>query len=569
MPLTNTYEAGRSTETALHHLVGIIENAKEGKEDTLGIFMDIEGAFDNTSFDMMEKAAASLGIEALATKWIAAMPRIRVVHSTLGGSAVRAVVGRGCPLLWLLVVDGLLTGLEELGVRTVASADDVALMVTSRHASMLHSKMQPEDKLRQDGDGALYKQKKGCRQSPSIYNTELNFSGGVKYIGLWLDKKISWKKHIAMQTNTVTITYWACRRMFGSTWGLRSKIAAVVGWTALNKACHRKAVDRVGRLAMLGITGALRTTPSSALEALLFMQPPHLIIRDEATKSATRLRLQGTWKEARAGRARVISEARELQGLLSRGKYAHWAPPQGLVWYTDGSGVSERAGAKVWSQGPAIAIAIRLESHATVLQTELAAQRTCARMILERGDKGKKIVIYSDSRRALRAILKYECCSKLVGNEKDDELANNGCRRDPQGKVEHLGVQKDFVKELVKERGERRIVDRAKLRAIAGLITGHWTLTLYLSRIGKGTDPRCKRCGLTEEDPRHLCTRCSGLDEVRWDVFGSACTDIHVNRNGMKGLYEFTRRAHVLEATCDEADFFALSPPFKNTPLSG
>ncbi|XP_063988142.1 uncharacterized protein LOC135168150 [Diachasmimorpha longicaudata] len=264
-------------------------------------------------------------------------------------------------------------------------------------------------------------------------------------------------------------------------------------------------------------------------------------------------------------------------GETSSGKDADWMPPQGIVGYTDGS------------------------------ETELAALRTCASMILERGDKGKKIFIYSDSRRTLRAILKYECCSKLVGecvklmeeiavnsrlevawisghagirgNEKDDELAKNGCRRASQGEVERVGVHTYFVKDLVKERGDRRFVvkwgsetgarrsksllerpirkiaeallgvNRAKLRAIVGLISGHWPLALYLSKIGKGTDPLCKRCGLTEEDPLHLCTRCGGLDDARWDVFGSACKDIRVDRDGIKGLYELARGAQILETS--------------------
>ncbi|XP_063975107.1 uncharacterized protein LOC135161459 [Diachasmimorpha longicaudata] len=665
----HAYQAGRSTETALHHLVGTIENAKERGVDTLGVFIDIEGAFNNTSFDTLEKAAASFGIEESVSKWIAAMLRTRVVHSTLGDSAVRAVKARGCPqggvispLLWFLVVDGLLTGLEELGIRTVAYADDVALLVTSRDASMLHGKMQKaldyvqhwctSKGLRVNPGKTemvhFTSRRRAAVKAPSIYNTVQNFSTEVNYLGIWLDKKLSWKKHIAMQTNNVTMTYWACRRMFGSTWGLRPRMvkwiytaimtpqltyAAAVWWSALNNACHRKAVDRVGRLAMLGITGALRTTPCSALEALVFMQPPHLIIREEATKAAATLRLQGTWKGARNGHASVLRTDRELEGLLSRGadacrprwhfrrkfsvnlgwgetpsgKDADWAPPRGLIWYTDGSRVSGRVGAGVWSEVPAIARAIGLDSHATALQTELAALRTCSRMILGRGDKGKKIFIFSDSRRALRSILRYECCSKLVsecvermeeiavnnrlevawipghagikGNEKADELAKNGSSRAFQGEVEHVGVHTDFVNDLVKERGDRRIVERwdsetgarhtksflgkptwkipetllglnrAKLGAIVGLITGHWPLALYLSRIGKGTNPLCKRCGLTEEDPLHLCTRCSGLDEVWWDVFGSACTDIWIDRDGIKGLYEFARRALILDTS--------------------
>ncbi|XP_063975161.1 uncharacterized protein LOC135161488 [Diachasmimorpha longicaudata] len=340
----------------------------EEGQDTLGVFIDIEGAFDNTSFDTIEKAAASFGIEESVTKWIAAMLRTRVVHSTLGDSAVRAAAGWGCRR----------GGLSPLccgsSLSTASSLDSKSW----GDASTLHNKMQKALNYVQHwctskglrvnpGKTEMVhftSRRRGAVKAPSIYNTELEFSGEVKYLGIWLDKKSSWKKHIAMQTNKLAY-------------------AAAVWWTALNKARHRKAVDRVGRLAMLGITGALRTTPSSALEALLFMQPPPLIIREEATKAAARLRLQGTWKEARNGHGSVLRADGELEGLLSCGadacretpseEDADWGPPRGLVWYTDGSRVSGRAGAGVWSEGPAIARTIGLDSHATVLQTELAA----------------------------------------------------------------------------------------------------------------------------------------------------------------------------------------------------
>jgi len=41
------YREGRSTDTALHHLVGQVETQLEAKDYALGIFLDIEGAFDH------------------------------------------------------------------------------------------------------------------------------------------------------------------------------------------------------------------------------------------------------------------------------------------------------------------------------------------------------------------------------------------------------------------------------------------------------------------------------------------------------------------------------------------
>ena len=53
-PRQHAYQAGKSTESALHQLVGRIERALDAKEYTLGVFFDIEGAFDNTTMNSIK-----------------------------------------------------------------------------------------------------------------------------------------------------------------------------------------------------------------------------------------------------------------------------------------------------------------------------------------------------------------------------------------------------------------------------------------------------------------------------------------------------------------------------------
>jgi len=48
-PRKHAFQAGKSTESALHQMVGRIEWALQANEYTLGVFFDIEAAFDNTS----------------------------------------------------------------------------------------------------------------------------------------------------------------------------------------------------------------------------------------------------------------------------------------------------------------------------------------------------------------------------------------------------------------------------------------------------------------------------------------------------------------------------------------
>jgi hypothetical protein len=58
----HAYQTGKSTETALHNVVTYIESAIEHKDIALGAFLDIEGAFDRTSFDIIKQAAEKHGI---------------------------------------------------------------------------------------------------------------------------------------------------------------------------------------------------------------------------------------------------------------------------------------------------------------------------------------------------------------------------------------------------------------------------------------------------------------------------------------------------------------------------
>jgi len=62
-PNQHAYQAGKSVETALHQLVVQAEKALDQQEITLGIFLDIEGASDNTSYDSMYSALARHGVD--------------------------------------------------------------------------------------------------------------------------------------------------------------------------------------------------------------------------------------------------------------------------------------------------------------------------------------------------------------------------------------------------------------------------------------------------------------------------------------------------------------------------
>lgn len=65
--------AGKSTETALPHVVSRAEFALENKEICVCRFVDIEGAFDRTTFEFIKVAAKNHGVPQPICNWIECM----------------------------------------------------------------------------------------------------------------------------------------------------------------------------------------------------------------------------------------------------------------------------------------------------------------------------------------------------------------------------------------------------------------------------------------------------------------------------------------------------------------
>jgi len=118
-PNQHAYQAGKSVETALHQLIVRVEKALDQQEIALGVFLDIEGAFDNTSYDTMCSALTRHGVDQIIVQWIRATLDSQLATVAFGGVSRSVAVSRGCPqgglspLLWCLVVNELLVRLNE------------------------------------------------------------------------------------------------------------------------------------------------------------------------------------------------------------------------------------------------------------------------------------------------------------------------------------------------------------------------------------------------------------------------------------------------------------------------
>ena len=89
------FRAGVATETALHEFVRRVEHCLVGKKLTLGIFLDIVGAFDNVTFRSFVVALQGLGMSKILTSWIETLLRHCTVQVELCGDKVKREVVKG------------------------------------------------------------------------------------------------------------------------------------------------------------------------------------------------------------------------------------------------------------------------------------------------------------------------------------------------------------------------------------------------------------------------------------------------------------------------------------------
>jgi hypothetical protein len=245
-PNQYAYQAGKSVETALHQLMVRLEKTLDQQEMALGVFLDIEGAFNNTSYDTMCAALAKHSVGYTIVRWIRATLEGRKATATLGGFSRSVEVSKGCPqggvlspLLWCLVVDELLARLNQRGVYAQGYVDDICLLAIGKFPNSVSGLIQWElDTVEEwcsmhgltvnpDKTGLVVftrKRKLPGFFQPCLFGRTLQRSMSVKYLGVILDSQLTWKEHVDAKVKKAQNSLWACRRACGGAWGLGPRV---------------------------------------------------------------------------------------------------------------------------------------------------------------------------------------------------------------------------------------------------------------------------------------------------------------------------------------------------------
>jgi ribonuclease HI len=443
---------------------------------TLGAFIDLEGAFNKVTFRAINAALRRFHVDRTLIRWIMAMLSNRLLSVDLFGVIRTGLVDRGCPqggvlppILWNITVDDLLTKLNGAGCIAVGFADDIALLISGAFEEILGQLMQRIFKLVEEwcaGTGLsvnpdktglvlFTKRRITAFSEPRLFGKQLTRNKVVKYLGVIIDEKLTWREHIQERVNKAIKVFWRCRNAFGKNWGLKPSVlywmyGAIVRpilcygsmlWSHCAKiASVEKKLTKVQRLACLSVTGVMTSTPTAALEVLLSLSPIGLFVEEQARLTVARLYRNGHWEATgrSMGHAGIlddlVGEFREIKMPSDHMETvfcfdrnfktvvptrAEWVesrcPVQGSVTvFTDGSKTDEGTGLGIYCEEQRIAVSAPLGISTTVFQSEITAISKSCRIMTGRALEGERVVICSDSESAIKALSSCKVSAKSV-----------------------------------------------------------------------------------------------------------------------------------------------------------
>ncbi|XP_059062726.1 uncharacterized protein LOC131855467 [Achroia grisella] len=367
--------------------------------------------------------------------------------------------------LGLGVVNELIEELNDNDLYTVGYADDIAILITGNFEGTLCDRMREAFRLVErwcknhelsvnpsKTELIMFTNKRapGIFRTPKLFNTDLSLKEEVKYLGVILDSKLLWNKHLDHKINKSTIAFYQCRKMLGNKWGITPKITlwlytavirpmlvygALVWWTRSKLTTTVNKLRSFQRLACSSITGCMKTTPTTAIEIALNITPLDLFIQQEAAIAAIRLYHLGLWgKNHNSSHTHILNQAIEHEPLIAapcdRTQTYHsfnrkyqiqmkqeeqdQSAVNELRIYTDGSKTQNGSGAGAHSLDLNMNLYIPLGPHSSIFQCECVALTEAARTVQKLGVNNFDIKFISDSAAVLKALQNRKSNNRLI-----------------------------------------------------------------------------------------------------------------------------------------------------------
>ncbi|GFT11305.1 putative 115 kDa protein in type-1 retrotransposable element R1DM [Trichonephila clavipes] len=241
----------KSTEDALLRLNEIVKRGKKKHLHSILISFDIKGAFDNAWWpcilNLLKKAEIPINIFSLVADFL----NDRVAKMQLGSTSAIRCLERGCPqgsvsgpIFWNIIINDLLSKLNNLACcEIIAFADDILVCSQGRDTSetFLHaqealnftSDWSKSFKLEFNPDKTRFmaiEKRNVCYDAFQLYldGTPLTMVKQMKYLGVLLDTKFSWKQHLSYISEKCDKLQRGLNRIARNTFGINFNVHSLI-----------------------------------------------------------------------------------------------------------------------------------------------------------------------------------------------------------------------------------------------------------------------------------------------------------------------------------------------------
>jgi ribonuclease HI len=516
----NAFRKGRSTETALTCMVDKLESAVKNKKYALGVFLDIQGAFDNVNADSVIRGMKAKGFDRKIVNWFGWFLKNRTISINYKGCSLERNLVKGTPqggvlspLMWNLVFDSLLDLYNDGPTVAYGYADDAGLVTCGEDIRQLHMYMQRDvNKAIEWGKAngltfsesktvaVIFTQKqkrtywKLCAPCKiKINGKEIAYNKEVRYLGIQLDSKLTWRKHIEMKVRNAKIQLVKLRNAMGKLWGAPPNMmkwaytgvvrpaltyGALVWARAAESKWAQQEFTKLNRLAMLAMGHFRRSTPTAGMEVINYVRPLRFQILHEASMGYKRTFAMHNGKKSSAHLVHAsklwegfpFPEVDEGEVTFNWGKkfcidadsFSSGEPTSNgtLTVYTDGSVMNEHAGSGFHYQGyygESGEFSYSLGTDRSVFQAEVFAIAKAAEHLIEQSTTQRRITFCIDSQAAIKALFSPK--------------VNKKCVRTAVSCLNHLGQQNEvtlsWIKSHVGHSGNEKADALAKQGAVA------------------------------------------------------------------------------------------------------